>query len=155
MVPWMRAVDEGSVAPGGSSDAAALEAAVARVGDRWTLLVVNALLDGPRRFNELQATLPGIAPNVLSKRLKDLEADGVLVALPYSRRPPRYAYQLTAAGTELAGVLRLLAQWGADRSPGTDPLVHQPCGTAVEARWYCPTCERVVDAGETSDLHFA
>src|SRR3984893_13456638 len=92
--------------------------ALARVGDGWTLLVVEALLSGPRRFNDLLSQIPGIAANILSDRLKRLERDGLLLARPYSQRPPRAAYQLTAEGTELAGALRLLAHWG---SRHTDP----------------------------------
>jgi DNA-binding HxlR family transcriptional regulator len=123
-----------------------LEEAVARVGDRWALLIVAALLDGPRRFNDLQADVAGIAPNVLSQRLRMLEQHGVVVANPYSERPPRLVYQLTAAGAELAGALRLLAQWGAGQSPDTvEPLRHPACGTPYEARWYCPTCNAVED----------
>jgi DNA-binding HxlR family transcriptional regulator len=137
--------------------ASALDEATARVGDRWTLLLVQALLEGPRRFNELAEALPGIAPNVLSKRLKHLERESVLVSQPYSRRPPRFAYELTASGRELAGALRLLAQWGADRSGSPDPegLRHLTCGTPVEARWYCPTCARPVEDNDTGDLRFA
>jgi len=121
-----------------------LEEAVARVGDRWALLIVSALLDGPRRFNDLQADVAGIAPNVLSQRLRNLEQHGVVMATPYSERPPRFVYQLTAAGAELAGALRLLAQWGAGQSPDTvEPLRHATCGTPFEARWYCPTCSAV------------
>src|SRR3954454_9890083 len=87
--------------------------ALARVGDRWTLLVVAALLEGPKRFNELQDELEGIAPNVLSSRLKSLTENALVVAQPYSERPPRFAYELSEAGRELAGALRLLADWGA------------------------------------------
>jgi DNA-binding HxlR family transcriptional regulator len=141
----------------GPAVASPLDEAVARVGDRWTLLLVQALLDGPRRFNELVEALPGIAPNVLSKRLKHLERETVLVSQPYSRRPLRVAYELTASGRELAGALRLLAQWGADRSGSADPegLRHLTCGTPLEARWYCPTCARPVDDDDTGDLRFA
>ena len=122
--------------------------AVARVGDRWALLLVHALLDGPRRFNDLVDDT-GIAPNVLAARLRHLEQKGVLVATPYSRRPLRSVYQLTAAGQELAGALRLLAQWGAGRTgDDAEPLRHQPCGTAMEARWYCPSCAVAVDDGD-------
>jgi len=122
-----------------------LAEAVGRVGDRWALLLVHALLDGPRRFNDLLEDT-GIAPNVLTARLRHLEQNGVVVAMPYSRRPPRFVYQLTAAGQELAGALRLLAQWGAGRTgDDTEPLRHQPCGTPMEARWYCPGCASVVD----------
>ena len=94
-----------------------LAEALARVGDRWTLLVVEALLPGPRRFNDLLSQIPGIAANILSDRLKRLERDGLLVARPYSQRPPRAAYQLTAEGTELAfritGSPRAVAGWTA------------------------------------------
>jgi DNA-binding HxlR family transcriptional regulator len=137
------------------SEDRALGDAVARVGDRWALLLVHALLDGPRRFNDLLDDLGGIAPNILSQRLKHLERAGVVTVTPYSTRPPRYVYELTAAGRDLAGAVRLLAQWGAGRSDGSEPLRHQACGTAMEARWYCPTCASIVDdAGGEEDLRF-
>jgi DNA-binding HxlR family transcriptional regulator len=122
-----------------------LAEALARVGDRWTLLVVEALLPGPRRFNELLSLIPGIAANILSERLKRLERDGLLIARPYSQRPPRADYQLTAAGTELAGALRLLTNWATRHTDADDTLRHLDCGTPIEARWYCPTCDRFVD----------
>ena len=75
-----------------------LAEALARVGDRWTLLVVQALLGGSRRFNELLEQIPGIAPNVLSERLKRLERDALVISRPYTDRPPRAAYELTAEG---------------------------------------------------------
>src|SRR3954451_12424130 len=89
-------------------DAAAspLADALARVGDRWTLLVVATLLDGPRRFNELQEALGGIAPNILSARLKALGEHALVVQRPYSQRPPRFVYELSESGRELAGALR-------------------------------------------------
>jgi DNA-binding HxlR family transcriptional regulator len=118
-----------------------LDEALRQVGDRWTLLVVESLLDG-------------LAPNILSRRLKDLEAQGLIAAAPYSQRPYRVAYSLTAPGAELAGALRLLAQWGAHRGgPGAAPLHHATCGTAVEARWWCPTCERDVADDEAPEVH--
>jgi DNA-binding HxlR family transcriptional regulator len=133
----------------------ALDAALHRVGDRWSLLLVEALLDRPRRFGELLDQLEGLAPNILSSRLKALEAEGVLAARPYSRRPYRVAYALTASGAELAGSLRLLAQWGARRSTAAAASLHHvTCGTPVEARWWCATCGRVVDDGEAPDLDF-
>src|SRR6187431_1930607 len=91
----------------------ALDAALHRVGDRWSLLLVEALLPGPQRFNQLLDGLDGLAPNILSARLKALEAEGILAARPYSQRPYRVAYVLTARGAELASALRLLAAWGA------------------------------------------
>ena len=119
--------------------------ALARVGDRWTLLVIAALLDGEKRFNELQEELDGIAPNVLSGRLKQLTEQALVVSRAYSERPPRFVYELSRSGRELAGALRLLADWGAGAGDQAEPLRHAACGGPVEARWWCPACESVVD----------
>ncbi|HTZ08063.1 MAG TPA: helix-turn-helix domain-containing protein [Acidimicrobiales bacterium] len=125
-----------------------LDAAVAAVGDRWTLLVVDALLEGPRRFGELQEAIPRVAPNVLSARLKRLEDRGIVESVPYSDRPPRMEYRVTASGRELAGALRLLDAWGA-RTAGIEAGPHhRTCGTPLEARWYCPTCARVTERAD-------
>jgi DNA-binding HxlR family transcriptional regulator len=137
------------------SAASPLAEALASVGDRWTLQVVAALLDGPRRFGDLQRELPGIASNVLSHRLRHIEQQGLAVAQPYSERPPRYVYELTSAGSDLAGALRLLSEWGARRADGTERPRHEVCGTALEARWYCPTCERPVDDEDAEELYYA
>jgi DNA-binding HxlR family transcriptional regulator len=127
-----------------------LARALERVGDRWTLLVVDALLDGPRRFNELQQAVEGIAPNTLSQRLRHLERETLVIARPYSERPRRFAYELTSAGRELAGALRLLADWGGRGAPDAEPLTHAVCGTPLEARWWCPTCDEAVDETEAA-----
>ncbi|MFN2490478.1 MAG: winged helix-turn-helix transcriptional regulator [Actinomycetota bacterium] len=137
-----------------TEDGSPLDAALARVGDRWTLLVVDALLRGPARFNDLLESVKGIAPNILSQRLKHLEQEAMVVARPYSKRPPRSAYELTAVGRDLAGALRLLAQWGARSSGLAGAPRHVACGTPMEARWYCPTCARVVEDAEDPELRF-
>jgi len=136
------------------AEGSALAGALAAVGDRWTLLVVAALLERPLRFGELQQEVAGIAPNVLTQRLRQLERNALLVARPYSDRPPRFVYELSASGRELAGALRLLAGWGARHAEGTAPR-HAVCGTPMEARWWCPTCERAVLDDEGEELHFA
>jgi DNA-binding HxlR family transcriptional regulator len=138
----------------GSEERSPLAEALAAVGDRWTLLVVEALLEGPVRFNDLQEAIAGIAPNILSERLRRLEREGLALAQPYSERPPRYVYELTAAGRELAGALRLLSDWGA-RHREAEPVRHEVCGTPLEARWYCPTCEQPIDDPEAAGVHFA
>lgn len=106
---------------------------------------MDALLDGPRRFGDLSQTLPGIASNVLTQRLRALEAVRLVIARPYSQRPPRSAYALTPDGRDLAGALRLLEQWGADTHPDHPTPAHGDCGTPLEARWWCPTCDRGVE----------
>jgi len=132
----------------------ALSAALERVGDRWTLLVIEALLGGPMRFGDVQAELPGIAPNILTQRLRHLEREALVVSRPYSERPPRFVYELTSAGAELAGALRLLADWGARQAESAEPLRHADCGTALEARWWCPSCDAPVEeaAAEEGEL---
>lgn len=127
--------------------------ALEAVGDRWSLQLVAVLLDGPLRFGELQERLAGIAPNVLAQRLRALEQRRLVLAQPYSERPPRFLYELTGAGRELSGALRLLTDWGAHHGLAGDhepePARHDVCGTALEARWYCPTCqEPVTDPGQ-------
>jgi DNA-binding HxlR family transcriptional regulator len=128
-----------------------LAEALARVGDRWTLLVVEALLAGPLRFNDLTGQIPGIAASILSERLKRLERDALIVTRPYSDRPPRAAYQLTAAGAELAGALRLLADWAARHTGASGTPRHPACGTPLQARWYCPTCDHLADHQPDAD----
>jgi DNA-binding HxlR family transcriptional regulator len=128
--------------------------ALAQVGDRWTLLVVQALLGGSRRFNELLEEIPGIAPNILSQRLKRLERDAILISRPYNERPPRAAYELTAEGMELAGALRLLAHWGSRHAVPAEAPRHQACGTPVQARWYCPTCDHLLEEEPELEMRF-
>ena len=140
---------------GGMEEAGPLERAVASVGDRWTLLLVSALLDGPLRFGELAEAVPGVAPNILTRRLRHLEHEGLVVATPYSRRPLRVTYDLTATGRELAGALALLSEWGARQGGEAAPRHHAPCGTSLESRWWCPTCDRAVVDDEADELRFA
>jgi DNA-binding HxlR family transcriptional regulator len=131
-----------------------LAAALERVGDRWSLLLIEALLEGPRRFGELSESVAGIAPNILSERLKRLEGERIVRSTPYSERPPRFSYALTDEGQELAGVLRLLADWGSRGSAHAEPMRHALCGTPVEARLWCPTCARSIDEPEADGLRF-
>ena len=127
-----------------------LHVALSKVGDRWTLLVIEALLNGSRRFGDLQDEVTGIAPNTLSARLKALESDGLVIARTYSERPPRFEYTLTAAGKELAGAISLLTAWGSGQSEEAELPSHGLCGTALEVRWYCPTCDREADEAEAA-----
>lgn len=83
------------------------------IGDRWTILIIrDLLLDGPRRFLDLETSLSGISPNTLSARLKTLEDAGVIERRYYEHHPPRAEYVLTARGRDLGPVLRALKAWG-------------------------------------------
>ena len=139
-----------SAAPLSSSQTSPLGRALDRVGDRWSLLVVEALLDGPRRFGELADAVAGIAPNILTDRLRRLERAGILRSAPYQDRPLRHRYDLTDDGRDLASAVRLLADWGASGGEA-EPLRHGACGTPLEAHWFCPTCSTVVDAADAPE----
>src|ERR1700704_2148119 len=82
------------------------------IGARWTLLIIRDLLPGTTRFQDIQERLPGMAPNVLSDRLKTLEAHGLVRREFYSDHPPRAAYALTDRGRELGVVVLALGRWG-------------------------------------------
>lgn len=85
----------------------AVAKALDHVGDRWTLLIVRELLMGPRRYSDLRASLPGIATNLLARRLRELAADGIIV-----RGGSRGSYELTEFGRGLENVIHELVRWG-------------------------------------------
>ncbi|MHA7264000.1 winged helix-turn-helix transcriptional regulator [Arthrobacter sp. TMN-37] len=82
------------------------------VGERWSMLVVRELLLGPKRFSDLRAGLPNASPNVLSQRLKDLEAQGLLRRVKLGPPASVSAYELTDSGRQLEPVLIELSRWG-------------------------------------------
>ena len=123
------------------------------IGDRWSLPVVAALLDGPLRYTELRERLPAIAPNILSARLLALEQEGLVVSSRYSARPPRFEYRLTPDGAALADAARLLGAWATGRAGAPGAVIHDVCGAALEARWWCPSCHDLADpSGEDTIL---
>lgn len=83
------------------------------IGERWTILLLrDLLLQGPRRFQDFQTSLPGIAPNTLSARLKSLEDHGLVRRQLYKERPPRLEYVLTDKGKSLGPILKVMRDWG-------------------------------------------
>ena len=102
--------------------ASPLAEALARVGDRWTLLVVEALLAGPRRFNDLLAQIPGLAANILSERLKRLEAErDAALKVAYDRPPPGLKPLAVGLGIGVA-VGGTAAAWAVDGKPGVKAI---------------------------------
>jgi DNA-binding HxlR family transcriptional regulator len=87
------------------------------IGERWTALILRDLLrDGPRRYQDLQESLTGIAPNTLSARLKEMEAASLIERKLYSEHPPRLEYHLTEKGKSLGPVLKALRAWGKEHA---------------------------------------
>ena len=91
------------------------------IGERWTLLIVRELSLGVRRFSDLQRGLPTLGANLLSQRLKSLEASGVVMTAPLPPPARITAYQLTEAGWALLEAMQPLVQWGLRFMPKTIP----------------------------------
>ena len=83
------------------------------IGSSWTCLILRDFFQhGPRRFQQLQDSLKGIAPTTLSERLRSLEENGVVERRFYSMSPPRAEYVLTPKGRELGPIVRAMRDWG-------------------------------------------
>ncbi|MFD8205260.1 winged helix-turn-helix transcriptional regulator [Streptomyces sp. NPDC059695] len=84
---------------------------LARVGDRWTVLVVTALADGPLRFKALHDRIEGISQRMLSRTLRALARDGLVTRTAYAEMPPRVEYALTPLGRSLTGTVAHVVGW--------------------------------------------
>jgi DNA-binding HxlR family transcriptional regulator len=82
------------------------------LGKKWTAFIVWALLDGPKRFTQLVSATPGLRDRVLSQRLKELEAAGLVTRSQYLEVPPRVEYELTELGRDLRPVITEMERWG-------------------------------------------
>jgi DNA-binding HxlR family transcriptional regulator len=91
------------------------------IGDRWAILILRDLFrNQTRRFQDFELSLPGLAPSVLSARLKDLESSAVIASRNYEEHPPRLEYFLTSKGRELKPILLALQKWG-EKHAAADP----------------------------------
>jgi DNA-binding HxlR family transcriptional regulator len=82
-----------------------------RIGDRWSVLVVNILGDGSRRYGELATTIGGVSQKMLTQTLRGLERDGLVTRTVHATVPPRVDYELTALGRSLLATIRPLTIW--------------------------------------------
>jgi DNA-binding HxlR family transcriptional regulator len=125
------------------------------VGERWTLLIVRDVMNGNRRFGELQKSL-GVARNVLSARLQRLVEEDILERRPYQSSPERYEYFLTEKGLDLWPALVALLAWGDRHSPEPNGppmlIVHKKCGGEVNDRGICESCGKVLHARDARPM---
>lgn len=125
------------------------------IGERWSLLIVRDVMNGRRRFDELQKGL-GVARNVLSARLQRLVEEDILERRAYQQGPQRFEYFLTEKGLGLWPALVALLAWGDRYSP--DPngppmlIVHKECGGAVSDRGICEECGKVLHARDAKPI---
>jgi DNA-binding HxlR family transcriptional regulator len=119
------------------------------IGERWSLLIVRAVMHGNRRFGEIQGSL-GIARNVLSARLQRLLDEDILERRAYQENPARYEYFLTQKGLDLWPALIALLHWGERNSPDLEGprrlIVHKDCGGEVSERGICERCGETLTA---------
>ena len=101
-------------------DCRAVSDILARVGDKWTVLVVELLRDGPLRFNELRRRIDGISQRMLTLTLRGLERDGLVTRTVFPTIPPRVQYELTRMGRTLREPLGAIAQWARTHRAGMD-----------------------------------
>src|SRR6266704_7192543 len=87
------------------------EQAIQLLGKRWTGLILDTLMDGPRRFCELTATVTGLSDRVLSDRLRELESEGIIERVVYPQIPVRVEYRLTVKGHDLRPVVQSIHEW--------------------------------------------
>jgi len=125
------------------------------IGERWSLLIVRDILNGNRRFGEIQSSL-GIARNVLSSRLQRLIDEDILVRRAYQESPPRHEYFLTEKGLDLWPALIALMGWGDRWSTGPDGpprvIIHKECGGEVSDRGICDRCGEVLNARDARQV---
>lgn len=88
-----------------------------RVGDKWTVLVVLVLRDGPRRFSQVRDQIGGVAPKVLTQTLRRLERDGIVTRTVFPEIPPRVEYALTPLGRSLEHPIRVISGWAEENMP--------------------------------------
>lgn len=81
------------------------------IGGKWKPPIIWLLMNGPMRFGELSKTMPGIALKVLSRHLKELESDGIIIRTAYPEVPPRVEYSLSEKGESLRGIMVQLSEW--------------------------------------------
>lgn len=135
--------------PGSEVRRCSIAGALDLIGDRWSLLILRELAYGHHRFSEIQKKT-GAPRDILTARLRKLEAVGVLDRASDPERPRRSAYTVTRAGAELTPVLLALKEWG-DRhiNRGNEPvLTEHVCGAVFHPRLQCAACGRPLEPGE-------
>jgi DNA-binding HxlR family transcriptional regulator len=87
---------------------------LARIGDKWSVMIVMSLRAGPRRFNEIKRAIGTISQRMLTLSLRGMERDGLVTRKVFPTTPPRVEYELTALGHSLRGPVEALGQWAID-----------------------------------------
>jgi DNA-binding HxlR family transcriptional regulator len=100
-----------------------IEAAFAIVGGKWKARIIWHIGDGKPRFNELRDTLENVSPRMLSKQLRELEEDGLVIRTQHPEIPPRVEYRLTDAGKAFIPILESISSWVTEYCPDTAKMI--------------------------------
>lgn len=98
-------------------DCTAVSSILSRIGDKWSVLVIMLLANGPRRFNEIKRMIGGISQRMLTLTLRGLERDGLVTRTVFPTIPPRVDYELTELGRSLRGPVENLGSWAFENLP--------------------------------------
>jgi DNA-binding HxlR family transcriptional regulator len=109
-----------------SHDCKAVSAILSRVGDKWSVLIIMRLGEGPRRFNEIKRMIGAISQRMLTLTLRNLERDGLVSRKVTPSIPPRVDYALTELGRDLLNPVKALGEWA---------ILHQPCIAAARTQF--------------------
>ena len=115
--PAQTSPDLRAAARAAAGHSCAVQRALAIVGAKWTLLILHNLMDGQKRFGELQRATGGASPKVLTARLRELEELGLVTRTVHPEIPPRVEYALTDAGRTVWPIVDSLEQWGRRLKP--------------------------------------
>lgn len=122
--------------------------AIAYIGDEWSLMILRELFLGTRRFDDFQH-FTGMSTHLVSKRLRKLEQQNIVIRKPYSSNPPRFEYRLTEMGREVWPIIIALKQWG-DRWLVEEPIPvqiqHKSCGHVTTPELACSQCGETLHA---------
>ncbi|WP_344427264.1 helix-turn-helix domain-containing protein [Amycolatopsis minnesotensis] len=124
-----------------------VEVALAVLGGKWKLLIVRYLDTGPHRFGELKRAMPGITQRMLTRQLRELEDDGLVLRTAYAEAPPRTEYRLTSAGESLKSLLHDFSEWGSWYRGHLRELASGEAAPGPEAPAPPPTSDRPRTAG--------
>lgn len=106
-----------TIKPSNHRDCQTVVGVLARVGEKWTVLVVMTLHERPRRFNELKRAVDGISQQMLTRTLKALERDGLVTRTVHPTVPPQVEYRLTELGHSLSEPVQRLGEWALGNLP--------------------------------------
>ncbi|WP_308187837.1 helix-turn-helix domain-containing protein [Streptomyces sp. CNZ748] len=100
-----------------SEDADFIREILDLVGDKWSVLIIGTLADGPVRYSDLADAIPGISQRMLTLTLKQLQRGGIVSRTAYAEVPPRVEYQLTGLGFSLLSTVLAMASWATEHQP--------------------------------------